>query len=110
MYRKSKLGGGDRFFNPKQHILHDDGLLTIKASGWVEGTSHWSGHVSFSPTDPEYNLWYWIACVKKVPGIIPERELDRWRSEYAASREEGEMSGAVNASSGQHPLGEEKET
>lgn len=86
MYRKSMMGGGDRFFIPSQHILHDDGLLTIKASGWEGMETHWTGHMTLSPSEPDYDFWYWMACIKQVPELVQERELDRWKSEYAASQ------------------------
>ena len=86
MYRKSMMGGGDRYFNPKHHILQEDGLLTIKASGWEDGITHWTGHMTLSPTEPDYDFWYWMACIKQVPELVRERELDRWKGEYAASR------------------------
>jgi len=88
MHHNSRLGGGDRFFNLKQHVLQKDGLLTIKASGWIDGTSHWSGHVSFSPTESDYDFWYWMACVRQPPEIVSERDLESWKREYAASRKE----------------------
>ncbi len=108
MYHESKMGGGNRYFNLKRHTMHDDGWLTIKASGY-EDCRHWTGSLAVAPTEADYDFWYWLARVKQAPGIIAERDLAWWKSEYAASREEGETSGVVNAPSGQHPLGEEKE-
>lgn len=88
MYCKSRMGGGDRFFNPKQHILHDDGLLTIKASGWEAGETHWTGFMTLSPAEPDYEFWYWMACIKQAPELVQEFELDKWKAEYAASRKD----------------------
>ncbi len=96
MYRESRIGGGDRFFNSKQHILHDDGLLTIKASGWEDGETHWTGFMTVSPSEPDYDFWYWMACIKQVPELVQERELDKWKGEYAASRKG--MAGVVPVS------------
>ncbi len=87
MYRRSMMGGGDHYFNPRQHIPHEDGLLTIKASGWEDGETHWTGHMIVSPSEPDYDFWYWVACIKQVPKLVQERELDRWKGEYASSQE-----------------------
>lgn len=86
MYRESRMGGGNPLFNPKQHVLHDDGLLTIKASGYEDDSEHWTGWITLSPSEPDYNFWYWMACIKQVPGLVQECELDKWKDEYAASR------------------------
>jgi len=88
MYRNSRMGGGDCFFNSKYHILHDDGLLTIKASGWEDGETHWTGFMTLSPSEPNYDFWYWMACIRQVPELVQERELDKWKEEYTASRKD----------------------
>ncbi len=77
------MGGGNRYFNPKYHTLHADGLLTIKASGWEDGETHWTGFLSLTPSEPDYNFWYWMACIKRVPELIQESELSKWKNEYA---------------------------
>jgi len=95
LYRKSMMGGGDRFFNPKHHVLHDDGLLTIKTSGYENDSEHWTGFMTLAPSEPDYDFWYWMACIKQVPELVQEHELDRWKSEYAASQ--GALAGGVPA-------------
>ena len=71
MYHKSKMGGGDRFFNPKYHTIHGDGLLTIKATGYEDDSTHWTGFLTVSPSEPDYDFWYWMACIKQVVGTRP---------------------------------------
>lgn len=94
MYRKSRLGDsknqlgdGDRMFNLKRHALDQDGLLTIKASGYDDET-HWTGWLAIAPAEPDYDFWYWMACVRQPPKLVQERDLKRWKHEYTASREE----------------------
>ncbi len=86
MYRKSRLGGGHRVFNLKRHILHNDGLLTIKATGYEDDQTHWIGWMAVSPSDPEYGFWYWMARVQHVPELVlvQERELSNWKAIYKA--------------------------
>lgn len=86
MDRESRMGGGVRIFNAKQHILHDDGLLTIKATGYEDDETHWTGWMTLAPSEPDYDFWYWMACIRQELKLVQERELDRWRDEYAASR------------------------
>ncbi len=86
MYGKSMMGGGNRYFNPRHHILHDDGLLTIKTSGWKDGETHWTGHMTVSPSESDYDFWYWMVCIKQVSELVSERVLDEWRNEYTASQ------------------------
>ena len=85
MYRESRMGGGSRIYNPKQHILHDDGLLTIKVTGYEDDETHWTGWMAVSPAEPDYDFWYWLALMKP-PGGIGERDLGKWKKEYAVSR------------------------
>ena len=86
MYRKSMMGGGDRYFNPKYHVLHEDGLLTIKASGYEDDSEHWTGHMTLSPSEADYRFWYWMACIRQVPELVRERDLAVWKEEYARSQ------------------------
>lgn len=86
MYRESKMGGGSRYFNPTNHILHEDGLLTIKASGWENGEEHWTGFLTLSPSEHDYDFWYWMTRIKQVSELVEEHELNKWKDEYNASR------------------------
>lgn len=88
MNYNTRLGGGSRMFNPRRHTLHDDGLLTIKACGYEEDSEHWTGWLTAAPTEADYDFWYWLACIKQVPGIIHENELVAWKSEYISSQKE----------------------
>ena len=82
---ESMMGAGSRYFNPQRHVLHVDGLLTIKTSGWEDGETHWTGFMTLKPSEPEYEFWYWMACIKQVPGLVEESDIATWKSEYAAS-------------------------
>ena len=86
MYHNSKMGDGDRYFNPKYHVLHEDGLLTIKASGYEDDSEHWTGHMTLSPSEADYRFWYWMACIRQVPELVWERDLAAWKEEYARSQ------------------------
>ena len=65
MYHESNLGGG-RYYSPKYSVLHENGLLTIKTSGWEDGATHWTGFFTVSPSEPDYQFWYWMALVKRA--------------------------------------------
>lgn len=86
MCRDSMMGGGDRYFNLKHHVLHDDGLLTIKASGYEDDSEHWTGHLTLSPSEADYHFWYWMACIRQVVELVRERDLAAWKEEYARSQ------------------------
>jgi len=74
------MGGGYRIFNLKRHILHNDGLLTIKATGYEDDETHWTGWMVVSPSDSEYDFWYWMARVKMPQELVQERELSKWKA------------------------------
>lgn len=86
MHRTSRMGGGSRIFNLKRHILHNDGLLTIKATGYEDDETHWTGWMVVSPSDTDYDFWYWMAHVQCVPELIlvQEHELSKWKAVYKA--------------------------
>lgn len=86
MYSKSHMGGGSRSFNPKYHSLHDDGSLTIKASGWEEDSEHWTGFITLLPGESDYDFWHWVVFTRQVTELISENQLDSWRQEYRASQ------------------------
>jgi len=86
MHCKSMMGGGSRFFNPKYHSLHDDGSLTIKASGWEKDSEHWIGFITLLPGDSDYGFWHWMAFTRQVTELVPENQLDNWRQEHRASQ------------------------
>lgn len=88
MYRISRMGGGTRIFNVKQHILHEDGLLTIKTTGYEDDETHWTGWMTLAPSDPEYGFWFWMTHVKQPLEIIPDWSLTSWKNEYANSKKE----------------------
>ena len=87
MHHKSRMGGGSRMYNLRRHTLHENGLLTIKASGY-DGNEHWTGWLTIAPEEADYKFWHWLVCVKQVPGIATENELDAWKREYAVSQTE----------------------
>ena len=82
MYHTSRMGGGSRIYNVKQHILHEDGLLTIKATGYEGDGTHWTGWMTLEPSNPDYGFWYWMACVQRVSELVQERELSQWKASY----------------------------
>ena len=82
MYRTSRMGGGSRVFNVKQHILHEDGLLTVKATGYEDDETHWTGWMTVTPSDTDYDFWFWMARVQRVPELVQERELSKWKAIY----------------------------
>lgn len=86
MYRKSRMGGGSRIFNPKQNILHEDGLLTIKVTGYEDDETHWTGWMTLSPSDFDYQFWYWMAFTRQVSELIQERQVDEWKQKYLAAQ------------------------
>ncbi len=86
MYYESNLGGGSRYFSPKYNVLHEDGLLTIKASGWENGETHWTGFLSVAPSEPDYDFWYWLARVRQASELVEESDLAKWKAEYATSQ------------------------
>lgn len=85
MYRESRMGGGSRCFSPRQNILHEDGTLTIKASGWEDGETHWTGWMSLVPTDLDYDFWYWMAFTRQVSELVQESQIEDWKQEYRAA-------------------------
>lgn len=82
MYRKSNLGGGSRYFRPTQYTLQEDGALTIKASGYEDDATQWTGWVTLSPSDTDYDFWFWMARIQRVPELVQERELSKWKAIY----------------------------
>ena len=87
MYDESRLGSGSRIYNPRQHILHDNGLLTIKVTGYEEDNTHWTGWRTVSPSEPDYNFWRWMALVAQPAGVVGEHNLSKWKADYAASQD-----------------------
>jgi len=76
------MGGGSRIFNVKQHIFHEDGLLTIKVSAWEDGETHWTGFLTVAPSEPDYDFWYWMTQVGQVTELVQESELSKWKAIY----------------------------
>jgi len=71
-----------------QYTLHEDGLLTIKTTGYEDDKTHWTGWMTLLPSDADYDFWYWMARVKQPLEIIPEWNLTSWKTEYANSKKE----------------------
>lgn len=88
MYRESRMGDGSRTYNPRQHILHDDGLLTIKVTGYYLDETHWTGWRTLSQSESDYDFWYWMAFVAQPQGVVGEQDLDKWKTEYSAGKQE----------------------
>ena len=88
MYHESSLGG-DRYYSPKHSVLHEDDLLTIKASGWENGEAHWTSFLSVAPSEPDYDFWYWLVRIRQASELVEERNLAKWKAEYAASQSRG---------------------
>lgn len=81
------MGGGSIIYNPRLHILHEDGLLTIKVTGYEDDETQWTGWKTVLPSEADYDFWHWVALVKQPPGVIAERDLSKWKAEYAASQD-----------------------
>jgi hypothetical protein len=82
MYHECSLGDGDRYYSPKYSVLYEDELLTIKATGYKDDETHRTRWMVVSPSDSEYDFWYWMACIEMPQELVQERELSKWKALY----------------------------
>jgi hypothetical protein len=63
--------------------MQDDGTIIMKARGYDQFGSHWTGWVEIAPDGPDFGLWTWILSQEdRFPAIISGEALEAIREEY----------------------------
>jgi hypothetical protein len=78
--------GPTTFYWHEWSRYREDGTLEMKASGYAEDGSHWTGQVEIPPDHADYPLWKWILeQVGRYEPIISEKDLELIREESLRS-------------------------